>query len=195
VSSFSGEHYRAGPLTPVILLRNSTAPMPSGMHNCYFEMTLHDSNCFAKGSKRSPFTIFSNAVTTGTRSGLRLLRLWRKPGHAQLAMLLWCQGATLFTRKEKELSLNASPRRRKSVEPHAYSGLCHNLGIPCSTEKPPSESTIEGSKCLRVQAAFREKNMEHSNTQRRAIGLLVIFATVLTLITAWNLPETASIEK
>ena len=33
-----------------------------------------------------------------------------------------------------------------------------------------------------------------TNTQRRAIGLLVIIATVLTLIAVWNLPETASTE-
>jgi hypothetical protein len=37
--------------------------------------------------------------------------------------------------------------------------------------------------------------MENPNTQRRAIGLLVIFATVLTLIATWNLTETADIEK
>jgi hypothetical protein len=40
-----------------------------------------------------------------------------------------------------------------------------------------------------------EKNMENPNTQRRAIGLLVIIATVLTLIAAWNLPETAGTER
>jgi hypothetical protein len=33
------------------------------------------------------------------------------------------------------------------------------------------------------------------NTQRRAVGLLVIFATVLTLIAAWNLPETPNTER
>ena len=43
-------------------------------------------------------------------------------------------------------------------------------------------------------ARLREKNMEHSTTQRRAVGLLVIFATVLTLIAAWNLTETPSAE-
>jgi hypothetical protein len=32
--------------------------------------------------------------------------------------------------------------------------------------------------------------MENPNTQRRAIGLLVVFATILTLIGIWNLPET-----
>jgi hypothetical protein len=37
--------------------------------------------------------------------------------------------------------------------------------------------------------------MEHPNTQRRAIGLLVIFATVLTLIATWNLTETAGTER
>jgi hypothetical protein len=37
--------------------------------------------------------------------------------------------------------------------------------------------------------------MEHPNTQRRAIGLLVIFAAVVTLIAAWNLPETAGTER
>jgi hypothetical protein len=37
--------------------------------------------------------------------------------------------------------------------------------------------------------------MEHANTQRRAIGLLVIFATVLTVIATWNLPETAGNER
>jgi hypothetical protein len=31
--------------------------------------------------------------------------------------------------------------------------------------------------------------MENPNTQRRAIGLLVVFATVLTLIAVWQLPE------
>ena len=40
----------------------------------------------------------------------------------------------------------------------------------------------------------REKNMEHPITQRRAIGLLVVFATVLTLIAAWNLPDTPGTE-
>jgi hypothetical protein len=34
--------------------------------------------------------------------------------------------------------------------------------------------------------------MENPNTQRRSIGLLVIFATVLALIAVWNLPEAAS---
>jgi len=37
---------------------------------------------------------------------------------------------------------------------------------------------------------FGKKIMQHLNTQRRAIGLLVIFATVLTLIASWNLTET-----
>ena len=37
--------------------------------------------------------------------------------------------------------------------------------------------------------------MEHPNTERRAIGLLMIIATVLTVIAAWNLPETAGIER
>ena len=83
--------------------------------------------------------MFSNAVTTVTRFGLRRLTLSRKPGNAQPATLLSCRGSTLFTRKEKELSLNASPRRRKSVEPHAYSGLCRNLGILYGTEERPSE--------------------------------------------------------
>jgi hypothetical protein len=36
--------------------------------------------------------------------------------------------------------------------------------------------------------------MDNPNTQRRSIGLLVIFATVLTLIAVWKLPETASTE-
>ena len=36
--------------------------------------------------------------------------------------------------------------------------------------------------------------MDNPNTQRRSIGLLVIFATVLTLIAVWNLAETASTE-
>jgi hypothetical protein len=31
--------------------------------------------------------------------------------------------------------------------------------------------------------------MENPNTQRRAIGLLAVFATVLTLIAVWKLPE------
>jgi hypothetical protein len=31
--------------------------------------------------------------------------------------------------------------------------------------------------------------MENPKTQRRAIGLLVVFATILTLIGIWNLPE------
>ncbi len=34
--------------------------------------------------------------------------------------------------------------------------------------------------------------MENPNTQRRAIGLLVVFATILTLIGIWNLPEACS---
>ena len=34
--------------------------------------------------------------------------------------------------------------------------------------------------------------MENPNTQRRAIGLLVVFATILTLIGIWNLPEARS---
>ena len=32
--------------------------------------------------------------------------------------------------------------------------------------------------------------MENPNTQRRAIGLLVVFATILTLIGLWDLPGT-----
>jgi hypothetical protein len=35
----------------------------------------------------------------------------------------------------------------------------------------------------------QEKDMENPNTQRRAIGLLVVFATLLTLIAVWKLPE------
>jgi len=34
--------------------------------------------------------------------------------------------------------------------------------------------------------------MENPNTQRKAIGLLMAFATVLTLIAIWRLPETES---
>jgi hypothetical protein len=34
--------------------------------------------------------------------------------------------------------------------------------------------------------------MESPNTQRRAIGLLVAFATVLTLIAIWKPPEIES---
>jgi hypothetical protein len=37
-------------------------------------------------------------------------------------------------------------------------------------------------------SAYREQTME--NSKRRAIGFLVVFATVLTVIAAWNLPET-----
>ena len=33
------------------------------------------------------------------------------------------------------------------------------------------------------------------NSKRRAIGLLVVFATVLTVIGTWNLPETGSGER
>jgi hypothetical protein len=33
--------------------------------------------------------------------------------------------------------------------------------------------------------------MEKLKTQRRAIGLLVVFATILTVIVTWNLPESA----
>jgi hypothetical protein len=32
--------------------------------------------------------------------------------------------------------------------------------------------------------------MDNPNNQRRAIGLLVVFATAVTLIAIWNLPET-----
>jgi hypothetical protein len=49
---------------------------------------------------------------------------------------------------------------------------------------------------LRWLSAFpaghrEEKNMENPKTQRRAIGLLVVFATILTVIVTWNIPETA----
>jgi hypothetical protein len=37
--------------------------------------------------------------------------------------------------------------------------------------------------------------MESKITQRRAIGLLVVFATVLTVIAAWNLRETGGTER
>jgi hypothetical protein len=37
-------------------------------------------------------------------------------------------------------------------------------------------------------ARFQEENMENLN-QRRAVGLLVLLATVVTLIAVWNLPE------
>jgi hypothetical protein len=37
--------------------------------------------------------------------------------------------------------------------------------------------------------------MENPTTQRRSIGLLVIFATVLAVIAVWNLPETPGTEK
>jgi hypothetical protein len=39
-------------------------------------------------------------------------------------------------------------------------------------------------------ARFQEKSME--NIQGRAIGLLVAFATVLTLMAVWSLPETVA---
>jgi hypothetical protein len=59
-------------------------------------------------------------------------------------------------------------------------------------EEPPSESAAHSAE---VQPArFQDKNMDNPNTQRRSIGLLVIFATVLTLIAVWNLTETASTE-
>ena len=38
-------------------------------------------------------------------------------------------------------------------------------------------------------ARSQEKDMKNPNTQRRSIGLLVAFATVLTLLAIWNLPE------
>jgi hypothetical protein len=31
--------------------------------------------------------------------------------------------------------------------------------------------------------------MENPKTQRRAIGLLVVLATILTVIVTWNIPE------
>jgi hypothetical protein len=34
--------------------------------------------------------------------------------------------------------------------------------------------------------------MENPNTQRRAIGLLVVFATILALVGIWNFPETGA---
>jgi hypothetical protein len=40
-----------------------------------------------------------------------------------------------------------------------------------------------------VSARSQEKNMENPSTQRRSIGLLVVLATVLTLLAIWNLPE------
>ena len=46
-----------------------------------------------------------------------------------------------------------------------------------------------------LAARLQEKNMENPNTQRRALGLLVIFATVLTLIATWNLTETSGTER
>ncbi len=59
-------------------------------------------------------------------------------------------------------------------------------------EQPPSESAAHSDE---VQPArFQDKNMDNPNTQRRSIGLLVIFATVLTLIAVWNLTETARTE-
>ncbi len=39
----------------------------------------------------------------------------------------------------------------------------------------------------------RRKNMT-AIAQRRAIGLLVVFATVLTVIASWNLPEHSKAE-
>jgi hypothetical protein len=33
------------------------------------------------------------------------------------------------------------------------------------------------------------KNMQNPNNQRRAVGLLVVFASVLTLLAIWDLPE------
>ena len=33
------------------------------------------------------------------------------------------------------------------------------------------------------------------NSKRRAIGLLMVFATVLTVIATWNLPETGGGER
>ncbi len=33
--------------------------------------------------------------------------------------------------------------------------------------------------------------MQNPKTQRRAIGLLVVFATILTVIVTWNLPDIA----
>jgi hypothetical protein len=34
--------------------------------------------------------------------------------------------------------------------------------------------------------------MENANSQRKAIGLLMAFATVLTLVAIWRVPETES---
>jgi hypothetical protein len=44
-------------------------------------------------------------------------------------------------------------------------------------------------------ARLQEKNMDNPNTQRRALGLLVIFATVLTVIATWNLAETSGTKR
>jgi len=54
--------------------------------------------------------------------------------------------------------------------------------------------SVEDSRYRRVQPGrFQERSME--NTQRRAIGVLVVFAAVLTLMAVWNLPETAGTER
>jgi len=42
-------------------------------------------------------------------------------------------------------------------------------------------------------ARFEEKSM--GNTQRRAIGLLVVLATLLTVMAVWNLPDMAATER
>jgi len=53
---------------------------------------------------------------------------------------------------------------------------------------------VEDSKHIEFSLArFQEKSMR--NTQRRAIGLLVVLATVLTVMAVWNLPDPAAIER
>jgi hypothetical protein len=70
----------------------------------------------------------------------------------------------------------------------------HNVAFWTGLDNNATHS-VEGSKCLRVfPARLREKNMENPITQRRAVGLLMVFATVLTLIAVWNLPENPGTE-
>jgi hypothetical protein len=70
--------------------------------------------------------------------------------------------------------------------------------MSCSRATQQSEPIVKwliSKGHLPPRMAFKMHNrpkgekMENTTTQRRAIGLLVLFATVLAVMAAWNLPE------
>ena len=86
--------------------------------------------------------------------------------------------------------------RTRLVASHARAGslTAYSVGVMPIARLGSAKSLFFTSPFLGLRLPELVGDPSVTNTQRRSIGLLVIIATVLTVIAVWNLPETASTE-